>query len=936
MVATGISSREREVLALIGDHLTNAEIAARLYLSVRTVESHVSSLLRKLEVTDRRSLARRAAERTQPEHTNKPPAPPQPLTSFVGRMRERAELTDEVKKHRLVTAVGPGGVGKTRLAQSVALSLADEFADGVRFVDLVPVTDAGGVAAAIASAVGIAEQPGRTIHDSILTTLADWQALLVLDNCEHVRDDVLPLVERVLTSCSGVRVLATSRVRLLAPFEHTYQVAPMSVTGADSDAVTLFLERAAAAGASLSTSHQAEAADICQRLDGIPLAIELAAARLPTRGVDGVAAGLSDQLRLLTGGQRADGRHASVRAALNWSHSLLSTSDQALLRRLAVFVEPFTATDAADVAGFDPLDADAVVDGLASLAEHSLLAVADSSDGTRYHALETVRQYGGDHLAQADEIDQARSRHLQWSIEAAHSLEQEAQSPGRTWRIRFDHAADDIRAALGWAEREAEHQAEAYRLALTMATLTFARKLLRESQHHYVQAATLAPDSVAEAAAFREAAAVAGCRVDGDEAYRLWCAAGEASKRAGAEAEAARDFATAAVAGFTTASETVASDDEIAALIRAARDLAGNDPAAQAAIALTDAAVGSDALGVVRGSSENDAPKTLAAAEHAVELARRAADPLAEAAALDALTGAQSWMGDPHACAATARERALLVDSLPPTPAATRDKINALTMMAETSLGIGDLAQARRWAQQLAEHPLLVEVSHYAKSRLLVVDALAGRIDELVVSGAQFLDDWEHAGRPPRPLYVAVASATAMAQDLRGDEDAREQWLTRANQISDQLADAPERLYGARAVFDAVGLLHHGKADDALTRLAPEPRDVWKWVTWIWLHYYVALKAEAAVLAGRDDARTRIEAARQTVAGNPVATAQVERAEALLDADRQRLLACADTFDAAGCRYQWARTLILAGGDDADAGQAAYAEMGIPIDQKPE
>jgi predicted ATPase/DNA-binding CsgD family transcriptional regulator len=930
-----ISSREDEVLALIGEHLTNAEVAGQLHISIRTVESHVSSLLRKLEVTNRRALARRAAQVVDADQTSRPPVIPQPLTSFIGRVREGVELAALITSHRLVTAIGPGGVGKTQLAQHVVQECADRFADGVWFVDLVPVGDGRNVAEAIATALGVAEQPGRTIDDSVISTLTEWRALLVLDNCEHVRDGVLPFVERVLTNCPRLNVLATSRVRLVAPFEHVYTVPPMSVFGAEPDAVELFTQRATAAGAAPDSSSRAKMSAICERLGGIPLVIELAAAQLPIRGLDGIAAGLSNQLRLLTGGERVDGRHVSVRAALDWSHALLSEPDRALLRRVALFTESFTPDDAVEVTGFEPLDEAAASEGLATLAEHGLLTVVDSSDGTRYRALEMVRQYGVDLLTRSGEAERARSQHLRWCVDVAANLERANQPQNRTWRVGFDQYASDIRAALDWARQEPSHRAVAGRLALVMAGLTFTRKLLGESQQHYELAAALADDAIAEASAFRKAAAVAVCRQDRGAKFRLHRAAGEASTRAGAEARAACDFTAAAVHGFLTLSRSDVSDDEIMALIATARDRAGADPAAQAALAYADAAVVSDAFGVLRGSPRNDAAKTLAVAERAVEMAERTADPIAKSAALDALTGALSWMGDAHGCAKTARRRIALLEDAPHTPESAGEKIDALAMVTETSLGVGDFDTARHRAQQLADHPLLVEVGHYAGSRQLVVDALAGRIDDVIAGGRRFRDDWEHAGSPADAFYLADTAAVAMAHGIRGEHESRSQWSTVTEQISAQLGDKPGRRYGAWAVFDAVYLLHHGRADEALTRLAPEPRDVWKWVTWLWLHWYVALKAEAAALAQHDQARKLLQAARTTVAGNPVATAQVDRAEALLDGDSRRILDCAPAFEAAGCRYQWARTYVLAGGGHAEIGLATLADMGIPVDHYP-
>ncbi|MEV4231861.1 LuxR C-terminal-related transcriptional regulator, partial [Streptomyces bobili] len=494
MSTSAISVREGEVLALLGEHLSNAEISSRLFISVRTVESHVSALLRKLDVADRRALARRAAELARAERPRPASALPTPLTAFVGRVRERAELAEAVKTRRQVTAVGPGGVGKTRLALAVAAEAAGDFADGVWFVDLAPVVDPGRVGAAVAAAVGVGEQPGRGIDETVLAALADRQALLVLDNCEQIRDGVAPFLERLLVTCPRLRVLATSRARMMVPFEWVFPVPPLSFAdGGDSDAVTLFMERAAAVGRPPDPAVRERIAALCERLDGMALAIELAAARWPTLGLDGLTAGLSDQLRILAGGPRADDRHRSVRAALDWSHDLLEPHDRALLRRISVFVMPFTADAATEVAAFAPLDPAAVADGLGRLAEQSLLAATPSPAGTRYQALETIRQYGTERLADAAELTDVRSRHLGRCLAGATALTA-AGAEGTDRPARFDALAEDMRAALAWAAGRPERRADAYRLALAMGELTFARNLLGEAQQRFEQAAALAGD----------------------------------------------------------------------------------------------------------------------------------------------------------------------------------------------------------------------------------------------------------------------------------------------------------------------------------------------------------------------------------------------------------------------------------------------------------
>ncbi|MDX3521952.1 ATP-binding protein [Streptomyces scabiei] len=1057
MSTPAVSAREAEVLALLGEHLSNAEISARLFISVRTVESHVSALLRKLDEPDRRALSRRAADMARAERPRPAASLPAPLTAFIGRARERAELAQAVKTRRQVTAVGPGGVGKTRLALAVAADAAGDFADGVWFVDLAPVTDPARVGAAIAAAVGVGEQPGRGVDASVLTALADRQALLVLDNCEQIRDGVAPFLERLLVACPGVRVLATSRARMLVPFEWVFPVPPLSSDGgAESDAVTLFLERAAAVGRPPEPAVRDRIAAVCERLDGMALAIELAAARWPTLGLDGLTAGLSDQLRILSGGPRADDRHRSVRAALDWSHELLEPPDRALLRRISVFVVPFTAEAAATVAGFAPLDASEISDGLGRLAEQSLLTATPTATGTRYQALETIRQYGTERLADAAELTDVRSRHLDWCLAGAAAL---TGTGGADWRARFDALADELRAALARAAACPERRPEAHRLALALAGLTFTRNLPGESQQRYEQAAALASDeqgaalasdagaedavgsaveTVAETAAeragdgagaaaaaeaLRQAAAVAGCRRLGDDMFRLHRAAAEAARRAGDSAGAACELAAAATVAYRFSSEfaRLPAVDEVTALLARARrraatagvapdaraylppdaeadlpvvapaeaspgaprgaaaDLssplsappapsapsapaavvpadaapAGDVPpsaaaadasgtvhgdagpsagpafvpsaAAAAALALAEAAVVADAFGAVQGDVDNTAQETVGYAERAVDLARRAGDPVAESAALDALSGALTWAGDSFGAAAAARRRIEILAPVPPTPARTHERMDALAMAAGTALGVGRLPQARGWARQLADEHLFAEVQHHATSWLLVVDAFAGHADDVITGSGAFLDAWRRSDRKRSFSLGPAAASVALVHGLRGDREARETWLG----IVTEAGTAAEHHHGYGAVFDAMVLLHHGDPEAALRRLAPAPDEVWKWVSWIWLHWYVGLRAEAAVLTGHPEARERVAAGRTLVAGNPVVTAQLDRAQALLDGDLPHRITIAKAFDAADCPYQSARTLLLAGDGHTAAGTTALARLGL-------
>jgi predicted ATPase/DNA-binding CsgD family transcriptional regulator len=505
-----VSAREAEVLAALAEHLTNAEIGERLFISVRTVESHVSSLLRKLQVDDRRALAAIAAPPTRSGLSGRPVVAaqlPSRLTPFVGRVAERDALAAAVDTHRLITAAGPGGVGKTRLALAVAADMAERFADGTWFVDLVPVTDPPMIAAAIAAALGLGEHQRRSAEHTVASWLADRETLLVLDNCEHVLDGASALLERLLAACPRLTVLATSRARLLVPFEWVFPVPGMSIEakdGSPGDAVDLFLGRATAAGWSpLPSASWERVVAICRGLDGIALAIELAAGRVPSLGLDGLEAGLTDRLRLLTGGHRADDRHRSLRAALDWSYTLLDRSSQAVLRRVSVFAAPFTSAAAAQVlAGSPPVAGCAIPAVLAALAERSLLVAAVGPGGTRYRVPETIRQYGVDQLTQAGESVDARVRHLRWCLEAAEALAVPGEGDGAAWRSSFDQVAYELRSALGWATSSGQCRAHAIRLAIRLAELSFARGMPGESQRRYEQAAGLAGNDAA--AAFRQ------------------------------------------------------------------------------------------------------------------------------------------------------------------------------------------------------------------------------------------------------------------------------------------------------------------------------------------------------------------------------------------------------------------------------------------------
>jgi len=377
---------------------------------------------------------------------------PLPVTSFVGRDEDRLAVTGLLDQARLLTLHGPGGVGKTRLALEVASRVGDRYPDGICFCDLAAITRPASVTRAIATAAGVSERAFRRLDDQLVEALAGRQQLLVLDNCEHVADGIAVIADRLLRETRNITVLATSRDRLGVDGEHVWPVKPLPADGPGSAATRLFHDRAWAAdpGAGLETRDTQAIADLCAGLDGLPLAIELAAARLPGTTVRELADSLQDRFGLLTSGRRADSRHRSLRAVVDWSYQLLTTAEQRLFDELSVFCGWFDIGAARAVAATRDDDADAGRLVL-YLVDRSLITADRDGGAARYRLLETLRDYGLERLEERGELDATRGRHARWAADLVTQAASGMTGAGEAgWAARLDSHIGDLRAAHSW------------------------------------------------------------------------------------------------------------------------------------------------------------------------------------------------------------------------------------------------------------------------------------------------------------------------------------------------------------------------------------------------------------------------------------------------------------------------------------------------------
>jgi predicted ATPase/DNA-binding CsgD family transcriptional regulator len=460
LARAGVTEREAEVLSAVAERLRNREIAERLHVSVRTVESHIAALLRKLDASDRAALAEVGVQLRRTVRTDS--ALPVPLTSLVGREQETTELTELLDRHRLVTLIGLGGVGKTRLALRLATLHGDRFPDGTRLADLAPVGP-DLVADTVARAVGVVPRPGWSLHDVLRDVASRLRCLLLVDNCEHVAAQTADIVADLLAAGSHLRVLATSREPLGVPGEATYPVPTMPVPTEDAaaradtalafDAVRLFVDRAATAlpGFSLSDASAPAVGALCRRLDGLPLAIELAASRVRSFAPAELVRHLDQRFDLLSAGARtAPTRHRTLRGAIDWSYQLLDGDERALFDRLGVFPGEFDFEAAQAMCADGDLGGAAAITLLPRLVDKSLVSAVGR--GTRrYRMLETVRTYAAERLATSGVEQVARRRHAAYYLALAERAADQLSTPRqRSWLDRLTTELPNLRGALAF------------------------------------------------------------------------------------------------------------------------------------------------------------------------------------------------------------------------------------------------------------------------------------------------------------------------------------------------------------------------------------------------------------------------------------------------------------------------------------------------------
>lgn len=506
---------------------------------------------------------------------------PQQATAFIGRERELDELKAALGQSRLVTLLGMGGLGKTRLSLQVAAELMAEFPDGAWFLDLSPIRDPALVVGEAAQVLALREEPGRPLLQTLCAHLAGKRSLLVIDNCEHLIEPAAELAHALLRTAPGVRMMASSREALRVPGEQAVPILPLPVPARGdslaalqrSTAVRLFVERAQAHKPSfeLDEREAPAVAELVARLEGIPLALELAAARVRSLGVADINKRLGDRYKILTGGSRVlQERQQTLRALVDWSYEILKPEEQLVFKRLAVFAGGFDLPAAEAVCGAPPLEDFEVMDRLGSLVEKSLVMMEQRGEDTRYRMLETLRDYAHEKLVQDGEAPDTAVRHCEHYFALAKNANKGLQGPEQAqWVLRMETEIDNTRAALALALAGGADAFIAVKIAVAMQGFWTLRGYLSEGRAA-VRAALALPavqaSPMAQAHALYVGAALAASQSDYAEAEDMLQTCLELRRQLGNSADIAATLSTLALARFGRGDTQGALDGEQEAL----------------------------------------------------------------------------------------------------------------------------------------------------------------------------------------------------------------------------------------------------------------------------------------------------------------------------------------------------------------------------------
>src|ERR1022692_816122 len=880
-------------------------------LIAEALELSAADLEALARAADAGGVAARAGSDEDGDRTGLVAGLPTPRTSFIGRDREQAAVLAALAEGRVVSLVGPGGVGKTRLVARAAEVTAPSYPAGAAFVDLVPVRE-GFISQAVAALLGVTEGPGRSLDAALHEHLGRGRWLLVLDNCEHLLEMVAAFIEKLLADCGDLTVLATSRERLAIPGERVVTVPPLSLVGTGaggavgSEAEALFIDRARANDPGF-TAVSAVVGDVCARLDGVPLAIELAAARIASLGVDGLLAGLDDHLRLLAGSRSAHERHRSLRAVIDWSHDLLGSDERVMFRRVGVFIGGFDLDAAVAVAAHS--DRGMVADLIGRLTDKSFLTHRRGPEGSRWQMLETIRAYAVDQLASSDDEATVHDAHLEWAASVAVDLERRVET-AQQWRSAFDTVADDLRGAVARAPDDGMRDVSC-RLARTLGHLAYARRFMVEAREHYRAAAARAADPAQAAADLRMAADVAIAQGHGAVAFDLLLASAQRAGIAGDAATRTASLAYAVIIADRFAAEfpeEVPHDRLRELLEEAAGSCPADDQVAAAYLAAAAAWV---------TQPEKTVPDP-ALSSAALAAALPTGDPVLISGALDAVVGVLDAGGHLREAHQVNKERVQLLERLPRhDPRAGAEIIDTFHMVTAIAVTAGDLPAALTTAPLAQGDDIAGGQPHMTASKPILALVLQGRFDEALGQAAVMWEAWKQAGQPAARWMGPALYGIVLAHGLRGDHDGRRDWLARVSELVGTGGDpvAGTNLAAVAAFTDARIALHEGHIGASAAAIADPPSEAQPWYEtphWYSLRPYAwAIAAEVAVVARLPDAASRLAAAAPAGDENYWAAACLARAAGRLHGDRDRLERSIAGWERIDARFERACTLVL-------------------------